>query len=668
MSYKQKLSHLLGGSLIIQKSIVLVLTDFIGRRSDVALVRKPTWNLHTLYDPKLYKKQLTNNKEPEMDDEPYIVLPPDNTISTKEEAFKLDEEVDPEKTGSQKPTVKETETTMSTQTTTPSTTAQTTPLITTQILTSATTITPTTIPPTTIPPPSTTKPTEKIQEINIQAETLKRAFPTSPTNINLNLEIADPGEGHESEQQGIEPMPTIRSAYPLIPQEESSEQPTPKIIIAAIPPVADASPTQQPRIIVAQPGGQVQPPPQIVVLPQPTLAPISATVQTAQAQAQYVIAAPLPTQPPSPVILNQPAPIPIAAPRSQVTVSSFPPASITINSPPPNPPMGAINNMIVPPSSTNPQEGPIYSMNTGGFPFPLIPAFPAMASPVTQFSSMASLPLLSPLPQGYDPLIYNSLTGMFANAIRNALVQPQPYALASALALGASQAQARNQPLDILTAALTQALAQNIQQGIQPISNTKLLQALSQAISQAQSPGTGAASYPPQQWPQAQPQPPPPLPPRQPPPPQQPPQPPSNPQPPPIYYPIPVPANPVIPFSQPMRDFTTDKNNEHFSMNTVGKALAKALIKAAKRIADHNQPLNTYRRIQSRRMHRDRDDEHLRERSYVPSIVPPSPDLNYKNYSPVTKRTGDDMRALFSLFRDLWRTISSRYRITRCHR
>lgn len=664
MSYKQKLSHLLGGSLIIQKSIVLVSTDFIGQRRDVALVRKPSWNRHTLYDPKLYKKQLTNNKDPEMDDEPYIVLPPDNTISTKEEAFKLDEEVNPEKTGGQKPTLTATETTMPTQTTTPSTTAQTTPLVTTQILTSGTTIPPTTLPP----PPLTTKPTEKIQEINIQAETLKSTFPTSPTNINLNLEIADPGEGHESEQQGIEPMPTVRSAYPLISQEESSEQPTPKIIIAAIPSLSDASPTQQPRIIVAQPGGQVQPPQQIVVLPQPTLAPISATVQTAQAQAQYVIAAPLPTQSSSPVILNQPAPIPVAAPRSQVTVSSFPPASITINSPPSNPPMGAINNMIVPPSSTNPQAGPIYSMNTGGFPFPLLPAFPAMASPVTQFSSLASSPLLSPLPQGYDPLIYNSLTGMFANAIRNALVQPQPYALASALALGASQAQARNQPLDILTAALTQALAQNIQQGIQPISNTKLLQALSQAISQAQSPGTAAASYPPQQQPQAQPQPPPSLPPRQPLPPLQSPQPAPNPQPPPIYYPIPVPANPVIPLSQPMRDSTTDKSNEHFSMNTVGKALAKALIKSAKRIADQNQSLNTYRRTQSRRRHRDRDDEHLRERSYVPSIAPPSPDLNYKNYNRVTKRTGDDMRAFFSLFRDFWGTLSSRCRITRCHR
>lgn len=602
-----------------------------------------------------------------MDDEPYIVLPPDNTISTKEEAFRMDEEVDPEKTASQKPTIKATETTIPTQhpTTTPSTTAQTTPLITTQILTSGTTI-----PPTTLPPPLTTKPTEKIQEINIQTETLKRTFPTSPTNINLNLEITNPDEGNESEQQGIEAMPTLRSAYPLIPQEESSEQPMPKIIIAAIPSMSDASQNQQPRVIVGQPGGQVQPPPQIVVLVQPTPAPITATVQNVQTQAQYVIAAPQPTQPPPPLIVNQPVRIPLSQnlpPSSQVTVSSFPPASITINSPPSNPPMGAINNMMVPLSSTNPQAGPIYQMNVGGFPFPMIPTFPAMTSPLTQSSSLAPAPLLSPLPQGYDPLIYNSLTGMFANAIRNALVQPQPYALASALALGASQAQARNQPLDILTAALTQALAQNIQQGIQPISNTKLLQALSQAISQAQSPGTGAVRYPPQQQPQAQPQSLPPLSPQQPLPPQQPPQPPPSPQQPPTYYPVPLPANLVIPYSQPMRDSRTDKNNESFSLNTVGKALARALIKAAKRIADHNQPLTTYRRTQSRRRHRDRDDD-LRERSYVPSIVPHSPDLNYKNYTRVTKRTGDDMRAFFSLFRDLWRTILSRCRITWCHR
>lgn len=46
---------------------------------------------HPFYDTRLYKKQLTNTKDLEVDDEPYIVLPPDNTINTKEEAFKLDE-------------------------------------------------------------------------------------------------------------------------------------------------------------------------------------------------------------------------------------------------------------------------------------------------------------------------------------------------------------------------------------------------------------------------------------------------------------------------------------------------------------------------------------------------------------------------------------------------
>ena len=674
------------------------------------------------------------------------MLPPDNTISTKEEAFKLDEEVDSAKAENPTPTTKATETTLPTQIpiTTTSTMTQTTPPVTTRMVTSTTTIRPTTtdqdrpstrmvtsttsIRPTTLPPPLTTIAAEKTQEIAIQTETLNRTVPTSPTNINLNLEITSPEVSSEAEEQeGAEAKPTIRSVSPLIPQEESPEQPMPKIIIAAMPPVSDTSQNQQPPMIAAQPS-QLQPQPQIIVIPQPTSRPPVVAPQKAQPQPQYVIVAPQPTSPPPPLVLHQPISVPVsvnypsppsslsegspssiyvsqssppqaviaapstvnaapmsAASPSKVIVSSFPPASITVNSPPSNLPWGESYPMLSPSlfglnpmgllsRQIIPQSEPLNPMNTGGLSIPMIPAWPGITLPLgqqfqmPQSSALAPSPLLPSLPQGYDPLVYSSLTGMFANAIRNALVQPEPYSLAAALALGANQAQAKNQPLDILTAALTQALAQNIQQGLQPISNTKLIQALSQAISQVQSPGTGMTSnppYPPQNQPPPQRQPAPPPP----PPPQIPQPPPPNAQQPAVYVPTSVSAYPAIPYSQPSRDARSDKTSDRFSFDKVGRALAKALVKAARKIASRNAQLTTYRLKESRGRHRDRDNKHFRERSFVPSLHLHSPDLNYKTYNTATKSTGDDdMKEYFSFFRAFWRRILPPCRVLWCRR
>lgn len=675
---------------------------------------RPYWSsfspIHPWYDTRLYKKQLTNNKNPEVDDEPYIVLPPDNTISTKDEAFKLDDEVDSENAATPKPTNKPTPTTFSTQppiTTPPKTTKL--PVITTPITTPITTR------PTTLPPPPTTKPTEKAQVIAIQAGTQKRTFPTSAPNINLNLEIGDTEESSQPAQHQNVPMPpTVQSISPSNQPEQSPVQPTPQIIIASMPEGTGASQNQQPQIIMAQPS-QTQQPPQVVFLPQPTSQQpqyVIAAPQPAKAQPQYVMAAPPPTlPPPAPVVYQQlvPAPVPVqvypqpvpapaAVPpspvylspgtaiatqsspagsllgASQVTVSSSSPASITVNSRASNPSMGDVKDTMMSSSlmglsSMNPflaskilsQGGPMYPAGTGGLQVPLLqpPQFPmnsvwpyfttplAQQLQLAQSSLMMSSPLMS---QGYDPLLYNSLTGMLADAIRSALIQPQPNALVSALALAASQAQARNQPPDILTAALTQALAQNLQQGVQPISNTKLVQALSQALSQVTPAGAPPGTYNPVY----------PL--QQPAPPQQPPPPPRYTQPTAPYTPIKIPPYQLIPNSQqeapPIRDLRSDSVNKNYSVNKVGKALASALIKAARKIANRNPRFSTRRHNAFHYRHGNRDYGHYRARSYVPLNYPHSPDLSYQTVNrAITNWADDDVRKYFTMFHSFWKRM-----------
>ena len=744
-----------------------LLTDLVWRRSDLPLARKSYWNgypvLHPWYDPRLYKKQLTNNNDPEVDDEPYIVLPPDNTINTKDEAFKLDEEtattLNSEKVTSPKPTTDAPPTTLTTTQppiTTPLTTPTILPPITTPIPITPPTTLPTTLPPppttpTTLPPPPTTKPTEKTQVIAIQAATpfIKRTFPTSAANINLNLEIGDNEQTSQAEQhQSVPVAPTAQSIYNLNQQEVSTEQPTPQIIYAPMPAGSDASQNQQPQIIMAQPA-QTPPPEQYVFAPQPTAQPQPqpqyevAAPQPVKTQPQYVmaapqqpqqqtpapiiIAAPTPPQRPAvyqPVPVPAPAPVPtpvsqiylsqmspprtiIAAPSSpvvaplnapatqpQVTVSASPPASITVNSPESVSPMGDLGSMMMSPSvmgmsSVNPflmnklapQVGPMYPMGMSSLQLPIFqtPQFrmnsgwPPLGQQLAQqypSSPMLSSPLLSSIPQGYDPLLYNGLTGLFANAIRSSMIQPQPNALASALALAAGQAQARNQPPDLLTAALTQALAQNIQQGIQPISNTKLVQALSQALSQVQpatTPGTSTPVYPPQppQQPQQQPLPPPQQQQQQQPPPRE------TPQPAP-YSPIQIPPYQVVPNNQqqapPIRDSRSDTINKNYSVNKVGKALASALLKAARKIASRNPRLNTQRRKESRYRHHSRSSGHYRERSFVPLQHLHSPDLNYQTLNREnTLWTDKDIQKYFTMFRSFWANISSPCSLHGCY-
>ena len=675
-----------------------------------------------------------------VDDEPYIVLPPDNTINTKDEAFKLDEGMDAEKVASPQPSTKATTLPTQPPITTPSTT--TTPMITTPILT-----TPPTTLPTTPTPPQTTKPTQKAQVIDIQAATpfLKRTIPTRAANINLNLEIGNGEDTSQPQQhQSVPVTPTAQSIFPSNQQAESAEQPTPQIIIAPMPAGSDGSQSQQPQIIMAQ-SAQTPPPSQYVFAPQPTSQPqpqyVIAAPQPAQPQPQYVIAAPQPTQtPPAPIILAAPTPPPrpaiyqqpiiqsvpgpapvsaspvylsqvappraiIAAPASQavsafgavasqpqVTVSASPPASITVNSPASVSPMGDLNNMMMSSSlmgmsSMNPFLTGITGIGGLQLPafqnpqFPMNSQWPSLSTPLAQqlqlYSPMLSSPLLSSAPQGFDPFLYNGLTTMFANAIRSAMVQPQPNALASALAIAANQAESRNQPPDLLTAALTQALAQNIQQGIQPISNNKLVQALSQALSQVQpaaTPSSNIAAYPPQQQP----------PPRQQPPLQQQqqqhqqqqqqqqqllqPPPRDTQQPPPPYPPIQIPPYQVVPGqTPPIRDLRSDKTNNNYSVNRVGKALASALIKAARRIAGRNPRLSTQRRKGLRYRHRSRYDGHYRARSFVPLLKQNSPDFNYQKLNlPIINWEDKDMKNYFAMFRLFWTRISSPCRLRGC--
>lgn len=233
---------------------------------------------------------------------------------------------------------------------------------------------------------------------------------------------------------------------------------------------------------------------------------------------------------------------------------------------------------------------------------------------------------------------------MFANAIRSSMTQSQPNALASALSLAANQAQARSQPPDLLTAALIQALSQNMQQGIQPISNSRLVQALSQALSQTQ-PGTlpNPNSVLPPVPTNAVPRP-------------------SLQQPLPIQRPLGQPLQvvpPVTGHDAPARDSRSNSSNNDYSVNRVGKALANALIKAARKVAIQEPRLASRRRKGSRYRHhsRDHNNYHYRVRSFVPLLYAHSPVLNHRNT--VAKWTGGDINKYFALFRPFWRRISS---------
>lgn len=291
--------------------------------------------------------------------------------------------------------------------------------------------------------------------------------------------------------------------------------------------------------------------------------------------------------------------------------------------------------------------------------YPSSPMFPSpfSLSGMQQFPSPLSSILQSPA--GYDPLLYNGITGMFANAIRSSMTQSQPNALASALALAAGQAQARSQPPDLLTAALIQALAQNMQQGIQPISNTRLVQALSQALSQGQ-PSTLPNPYPapaPAIATVPAPAPPPASAPAVPPPSQQ--------QPLPIQSPVGSPYQVVPPVTSqdaPARNSRSNSSNNEYSVNRVGKALANALIKAARKVASQEPRLGSRRRKGSRYRHHHRDDynDHYSVRSFVPLLYTHSPGFNYENLSSINNKwTGDDMKKYFSMFRSFWKRISS---------
>ena len=668
------------------------------------------------YDPKLYRKQISNN-EPVVDDEPYIVLPPDNTINTKHEAFLLDEEG---ATSTAAPTIKTAVASITPPSRpSPAITTPTTPTKPTAPLTTPTTIPPITTPllttplptPLTTPLPPTTKPTER-QVIAIQAATpIKRAPPTGAANINLNLEIGENGEIGQAEQHESVPIsPTAPSFNPLtLPsQEEAETQPTPQVIFAPVPAAPESSQIIMPQSAQSPPPIQYAyapspppppppPPPQYVLAPPPPApVPPPPTYVIAPQQAQTAMMYPQTVNqyPPAPMAAPQmylaqaspprtliAAPSPVvappnlAAPPGQVTVAASPPAAITVSSVPLSP-MGDLNNMLMsnpvpglsplsPMSSLLwnrflPQGGSMYPLGMGGLQSPMLQTmnspWPQYSSPLAQLSQQYPSSLMFPssfslsgiqqfpqTPGGYDPLLYNAITTMFANAIRSSMTQSQPNALASALSLAANQAQARSQPPDLLTAALIQALSQNMQQGIQPISNTRLVQALSQALSQGQ-PGT---------LPNPNPVPPPvPAPAAQPP----------SQQPLPIQRPLGRPLQVVPPVTgqdAPARDSRSNSSNNEYSVNRVGKALANALIKAARNIATQEPRLASRRRKGPRYRHHHRD--HYRVRSFVPLLYSHSPALNYQKLrrNSIEKWTGNDMKKYFAMFRPFWNGILS---------
>ena len=316
------------------------------------------------------------------------------------------------------------------------------------------------------------------------------------------------------------------------------------------------------------------------------------------------------------------------------------------------------------------QSPMLQAMNSPWLPqqYPYSPMFPSplSLSGIQQFPSpLSSMPQI---PGGYDPILYSGITGLFANAIRSSMTQSQPNVLATALTLAASQAQARSQPPDLLTAALVQALAQNMQQGIQPISNTRLVQALSQALSQAQPSTLPSPNYPPAPVPApATPYAPAPAPvpvpaPARPPSSQQ--------QPLPIQTPVGAPYQVIPPVTSqdaPARNSRSNSSNNEYSVNRVGKALANALIKAARKVASHEPRLTSRRRKGSRYRHHHRsndyESDHYSVRSFVPLLYPHSPHFNYERLNMINKKwTGHDMEKYFAMFRSFWKRIS-----TPCH-
>lgn len=336
-----------------------------------------------------------------------------------------------------------------------------------------------------------------------------------------------------------------------------------------------------------------------------------------------------------------------------------------------------------------PQGGPLYPLGMSTFQSPLmqsigspLPSYASSLGQQLQYPSSLLLPSPLALPgiqqfpnvissigqTGYDPLLYSGITGMFANAIRSSMTQSQPNALASALALAATQAQARNQPPDLLTAALVQALAQNMQQGIQPISNDKLVQALSQALSQAQ-PNTRPVPNP-----APAPAPAPAVPPSSSPPPPNSRQPPVPPVPP--YQVVPT----VTRQDAPPRPSRSRSSKNEYSVNTVGKALASALLKAARKVARQNQRIAVRRHKGSRHRHHraDRDgqyddSDHNTVRSFVPLLYAHSPDYRYqKLHRVINQWEGEDIKKYLVMFRTFWKRVAhpcysrSRFICQRC--
>ena len=587
--------------------------------------------LHVHYGTGLYKKGLSNDTD--NDDQPYIVLPPDDSPPTSEGSHKPGgtrsiangtSSTKRPPTGPAAPTTTQMPVTdvitavpstgIKPGTTTRRSTAK-PPSPTRRPVTDVITAVPTTgikpgrttkrstakPPSPTRRPPTSAKKATRPTIINIiqpSTPTPIRQIPTpNVTNIQLNLEIGD--DGPLEQHQIIPATPAVPQfviiTQPPIQQPVIAPSPPPPQIIIAQPPPTAAAP--QPIIIQAPPTPAPAPQPLVVAPPAP--APPAVTLAQAEAPSQHsvVVAAPPASQP--------------APPQATVALMS----SASLGLPPMQPPMSAL---LV---GQLPFQMPMTAMGYPANPFgvQLTPQAPFMFPPSPFMSPLS--PFTSPFsPMGlgssiYDPQLLMSLTRLFSGALETTLTQSQPSVLTSALIQAAIQAQSRNQPPDVLTTALTQALAQRMAPNNGQTDTNKLIQALTTALTQVQSPRPLSPVAAPAAFP-ALPPAPASLPPASLPPASAPSLTPA-PAPAPAPYLAPIPVQDPNTFEalpaqmDPAPSPRDPPGVEGPSLGNVGKALANALVHAARNLARKTG-------IHNRGRDRDRNREGYRSRSYYP--------------------------------------------------
>ena len=458
-----------------------------------------------------------------------------------------------------------------------------------------------TAPPTTRPTTKKAHPTRK-PTLPTTHPTIVNNVPTAgppngeanATNINLNLEIS----GSETS----EGTPATQIPQQAVAITQAPTPPPPQIIIAqppATPPppqpvVINAAPTSPPsaqQMIIHN-----APSPERVVIHEVHSAKPVIVNEATQSQTDPLVIQSSPS-PPS-VVLT-----PDVSPSQHSVVVAAPPSPSVVIASPMSSPESALTLM----GMQSPMSAVVMGqMPTLGYPLGMQSPFAFLPSPWLRPPLAGGLGLggsLSPLGGGlggslYDPQLLTSLTSLFSNALQS---QSQPGALTNALVRAAIQAQTRNQPPDLLTTALTQALAQRMAlPNNDQADTTRLIQALTTALQQIQS---QAPPGQPQTQPQALAQPQAPAP-----------------APLPAVSPIPAPAQPeatyqVLPVQPVSPQPALDSNSP--SMSSVGKALASALVRAARKLA-RRKNFDSTRTRQAWRTWRPRPATPYYPRSYAP--------------------------------------------------